>query len=108
MASTIRIGAFLDDPLPPHGTRVNDNLSTRRPMGELMIPGTKSPRPDETDVRLHVDIHGTPFDYAACESAAREFVLDHHARHYLDDAIITPDDTNGLPRLPCERLYLEH
>ncbi|BDT89768.1 hypothetical protein [Nocardia cyriacigeorgica] len=65
-----------------------------------------SPRPNEPDVHLSVFLHGARFDYAACASAAAEFLREWSRRH-TESAVILPSDATGLTRLPCERLYLE-
>ncbi|MGC4989977.1 hypothetical protein [Nocardia salmonicida] len=67
---------------------------------------TASPRPDEPDIHLSVLLRGTHLDYAACETAALEFVRDWQTTRYFDDAQAVDRRTNGLPRLPNERLYL--
>ncbi len=65
------------------------------------------PLPEESDVRLSVFLHGARFDFAACLTAALLFFQDHQARHYADAVEVLPGDTANLPRLPCERLFLE-
>ena len=65
-----------------------------------------SPHPNERDVHLSVFLHGARFDFAACLTAALNFVYDHQARHYADAVTVDLDDTSGYERLPCERLYL--
>ncbi|WP_157129173.1 hypothetical protein [Nocardia amamiensis] len=67
----------------------------------------KSPRPTEADVRLSVFWHGLHVEFAACTTAAHGFVKEWSAAHYGDAVEVFPDGTEGLPRLPCERLYLE-
>ncbi len=67
-----------------------------------------SPRPGDPDVHLSVFLHGARFDFAACRTAALEFVRDHRKRHYSDAVNVIPGDARGLPRLPNERLYLDH
>ncbi|MET8878285.1 hypothetical protein [Nocardia sp. NPDC004604] len=66
-----------------------------------------SPRPSEPDVHLSVFLHGARFDYVACLTAALLFVQEHQAQHYADAVTVDLADTTTLPRLPCERLYLE-
>ncbi|WP_433598817.1 hypothetical protein ACQPXH_24375 [Nocardia sp. CA-135953] len=65
-----------------------------------------SPRPDLPDVHLSVFVHGVRMDFAACVTAARTFIEEHRARHYVDAVNVLPGDTTGLQRLPNERLYL--
>ncbi|MEV0342877.1 hypothetical protein AB0H49_28010 [Nocardia sp. NPDC050713] len=66
-----------------------------------------SPLRSEPDVVLSVFLHGAHFQFAACLTAALLFVQEHQARHYVDAVTVRLADTAGLPRLPCERLYLE-
>lgn len=35
------------------------------------------------------------------------FIEEHRKRHYVDAVHILPDNAEGWPRLPNERLYLE-
>lgn len=65
-----------------------------------------SPLPSEPDVHLSVFLHGARFDFAACRTAALRFIEDHQARHHADAVYVIPGDATGLPRLPCERLFL--
>ncbi|UGT64421.1 hypothetical protein [Nocardia asteroides] len=66
-----------------------------------------SPLPQEPDVRLSVVMQGIQFDFAACLTAALLFVQEHQQRHYVEAVSVTSADTEALPRLPNERLYLE-
>lgn len=66
-----------------------------------------SPLPEEPDVHLSVFLHGARFDFAACLTAALLFIQDHQARHHADAVAVIAGDTTGLPRLPCERLFLQ-
>jgi hypothetical protein len=66
-----------------------------------------SPRPEEPDVHLSIFLHGARFDFAACLTAALRFIQDHQARHHADAVDVLPGDTTELPRLPCERLFLD-
>jgi hypothetical protein len=66
-----------------------------------------SPQPDEPDVHLCVCLHGMHFHFAACLTAALMFVQEHRHRHYVDDVGVLPGDTEGLPRMTNERLFLE-
>ncbi len=66
-----------------------------------------SPLPDEPDVHLSVFLHGVRFDFAACLTAALSFIHDHRTRHRADAVNVMPGETTGLPRLPCERLFLD-
>ncbi|MFD0363396.1 hypothetical protein ACFQZZ_18270 [Nocardia sp. GCM10030253] len=67
-----------------------------------MTPGQH----DEPDVHLQVDLHGTILDFAARKSAAERLLADEELHHYLDCVRVLPGDGCGLPRLPCERLYI--
>lgn len=63
--------------------------------------------PEEDDVHLSVHLHDVRMDFAACVTAALLFVQDWRTYHYHDAVSVIPGDTDGLPRLPNERLYLE-
>ncbi|WP_327111722.1 hypothetical protein OHB12_26590 [Nocardia sp. NBC_01730] len=77
-------------------------------MGPRPVKGANtSPRPEEPDVHLSVFLHGARFDFAACLTAALLFIQDHQTRHHADAVTVLPGDTAELPRLPCERLFLE-
>jgi hypothetical protein len=65
-----------------------------------------SPAPHEQDVHLSVLLHGIRLDFAACMSAALAFIQEARAIQCCDAISVTPDDPQGLPRLPNERLYL--
>ncbi|MFQ6327771.1 hypothetical protein ACLMAL_16740 [Nocardia sp. CWNU-33] len=71
------------------------------------MPAPSSPRPGEEDVHLSVQLHDVRMDFAACVTAALVFVQDWRTHHYPDAVTVVPGDTEGLPRLPNERLYLE-
>ncbi|NKY27309.1 MULTISPECIES: hypothetical protein [Nocardia] len=66
-----------------------------------------SPHPEEPDVHLSVYLHDQRMDFAACLTAALVFVQEWNAHHRPDAVTVLPGDPTGLPRLPCERLYLE-
>ncbi|MBF6300933.1 hypothetical protein IU459_25800 [Nocardia amamiensis] len=66
-----------------------------------------SPRPTEADVRLSVFWHGLHLEFAACTTAAHAFVKEWRSAHYGDAVEVFPDGAEVLPRLPCERLYLD-
>ncbi|WP_067795553.1 hypothetical protein [Nocardia beijingensis] len=66
-----------------------------------------SPLPNDPDVHLSVFLHGVRLDFTACLTAALTFMEDHRKRHYVDAVHILPDNAEGWPRLPNERLYLE-
>jgi hypothetical protein len=60
-----------------------------------------------SDVHLTVFLHGLRLDYRAHPTAAKRFIQEwtaHHGAHMV--AILTGDPAD-LPRLPCERLYLD-
>ncbi len=65
-----------------------------------------SPRPNEVDVHLSVQLHDVRMDFVACLTAALLFVQDWRNHHYPDAVTVIPSDAVGLPRLPNERLYL--
>jgi hypothetical protein len=66
-----------------------------------------TPRPEERDVHLRVLLDGISLDFAACHTAAVRFIREWRAVRVAADLIVVPGDTTGLPRLPCERLYLQ-
>ncbi|GAA5045706.1 hypothetical protein [Nocardia callitridis] len=65
-----------------------------------------SPHPDEPDIHLTVSLCGTRFAYAACLTAAMAFLQDHQQRHHSDAVEVRDETTEGLHRLPNERLFL--
>lgn len=71
------------------------------------LSGMTSPLPDEPDVHLIVRIRGHHLHYAACVTAALVFVQDANVRRCADAVIVASGATDRLPRLPCERLYVE-
>ncbi|MGV9539947.1 hypothetical protein [Nocardia beijingensis] len=66
-----------------------------------------SPLPGEPDVHLIVRIRGHTRHYAACVTAALVFVQDANVRRCADAVVVASGETDRLPRLPCERLYVE-
>lgn len=71
------------------------------------LSGMTSPLPDEPDVHLIVRIRGHHLHYAACVTAALVFVQDVNVRRCADAVVVASGATERLPRLPCERLYVE-
>lgn len=71
------------------------------------MSGDSSPDPSGPDVRLSVFWHGLRLEFAACCTAAMTFAQEWRRVHYPDAVEILPDGAEGLPRLPCERLYME-
>ncbi|BDU02491.1 hypothetical protein IFM12276_55190 [Nocardia sputorum] len=65
-----------------------------------------TPRPEEPDVHLRVLLCGLSLDFAACHTAAMRFIREWCAVRAAADLVVVPGDAAGLPRLPCERLYL--
>ncbi|MGW5384577.1 hypothetical protein [Nocardia sp. NPDC003963] len=59
------------------------------------------------DVHLTVFLHGLRLDYRARRTAAKRFVQEWTAHHGTHTAVVLPGRPRNLPRLPCERLYLE-
>jgi hypothetical protein len=70
-----------------------------------MKPGGRSPCPDEPDIHLTVQLASVQMDFVACLTAALVFVCDVAARRPCTVAV-SSGGCIGLPRLPCERLYL--
>lgn len=68
----------------------------------MTAPGSRT---DDPDVHLSVFLHDVRFDYAARRSAARLFLTEWNVQR-PGAAAILPGPPTGLPRLPCERLYL--
>ncbi|WP_327150351.1 hypothetical protein [Nocardia sp. NBC_01329] len=58
------------------------------------------------DVRLTVFLHGLRLDYRAHRTAAERFLQEWTAHHGTHTAAVLREDPAGLPRLPCEGLYL--
>lgn len=71
-----------------------------------MNNGGRSPRPNEPDIRLGVELAGVRVDFAACLTAALVFVCDVAARR-PGTVAVHPGLCAGLPRLPNERLFLQ-
>lgn len=67
-----------------------------------------SPHPGEPDVHLAVQLGNVRFDFTACATAALSFIQDCRDRHYPMHLAVILDDTRRYPRLPNERLYLQH
>ncbi len=59
------------------------------------------------DVHVSVFLHGLRMDFAACVTAAMTFAREWRHAHYPDAVEVLPNGAEGLPRLPCERLYCE-
>ncbi|MFI9632974.1 hypothetical protein ACIHAX_09795 [Nocardia sp. NPDC051929] len=66
-----------------------------------------SPLPDEPDVHLIVRMRGYHLHYAACLTAALVFVQDEGIHRRTDAVSVASGRTDRLPRLRCERLYVE-
>ncbi|MBF6202613.1 hypothetical protein IU483_00590 [Streptomyces gardneri] len=71
------------------------------------LHGSTSPLPDEPDVHLIVRMRGHHLHYAACLTAALVFVQDENVHRCPDAVSIASGATDRLPRLPCERLYVD-
>lgn len=69
------------------------------------MPASRGPQPSP-DLHLSVFLHGLRFDYRANPEAARLFLQEWTTHHGTHSAAILPSSPSGLPRLPCERLYL--
>ncbi|WP_157170723.1 hypothetical protein [Nocardia araoensis] len=69
--------------------------------------GLTSPLPDEPDVHLIVRIRGHQLHYAACLTAALVFLQDESIHRCADAVALASGATDQLPRMPCERLYVE-
>ncbi|WP_406229331.1 hypothetical protein [Nocardia sp. NBC_01009] len=63
-------------------------------------------RSAEPDVHLRIDLQGVILHYAAHPEAAYRLIEDQRIHHYIDSVSVVPGDGSGLPRLPCEQLYL--
>ncbi|MEV0106242.1 hypothetical protein AB0H42_07855 [Nocardia sp. NPDC050799] len=59
------------------------------------------------DVHLTVFLHGLRLDYRAHPTAAERFLEEWTAHHGIHTAAVLREDPADLPRLPCERLYLD-
>lgn len=64
-------------------------------------------RPADPDVHLTVFLHGLRLDYRAHPTAAHLFLREWTTHHGDHTAGLLPGHPRNLPRLPCERLYLE-
>ncbi|ATL67403.1 hypothetical protein CRH09_15555 [Nocardia terpenica] len=66
-----------------------------------------SPRPDEPDLHLRIRYADRNFDYAACRTAATNFLEGWQRSHHpAVSAEVVRDDWAQLTRLPCEDLWL--
>ncbi|WP_084487139.1 hypothetical protein [Nocardia sienata] len=59
------------------------------------------------DVHLTVFLDGLRLDYRAHPTAAERFLQEWTAHHGAHTAAVLCEDPADLPRLPCERLYLD-
>ncbi|MBF6167431.1 hypothetical protein IU486_22120 [Streptomyces gardneri] len=66
-----------------------------------------TPRPGEPDVHLRVLLDGLSLDFVACHTAAMRFISEWRAGRAAADVTVVPGGALDLPRLPCERLYLD-
>lgn len=69
-------------------------------------PGRPSPKPAEADICVQVSLRGIRMEFAACATAARTFIQESRTTDHYDSVRASASDTAGLPRLPCEQLYL--
>ncbi|WP_329406918.1 DoxX family protein [Nocardia vinacea] len=84
-----------------------DELQTGRPLGDRPRP-KKDGTPPVGDVHLRIWLSGVAFDYAATAAAAHNLILDWmRSRWYTIELIRDVIEDRRLPRLPCERLFLE-
>ncbi|MGW5105921.1 hypothetical protein [Nocardia sp. NPDC004123] len=60
-------------------------------------------------MHLRVRLGGLIFDYRATVSAARNFIQDWRQTHFetIELVLDTIEQCRKLPRLPCERLFLD-
>ncbi len=63
--------------------------------------------PSGADVHLIVFLHGLRLEYRAHPTAAHLFFQEWSAHHGTHTAAVLHGCPWNLPRLPCERLYLE-
>ncbi|WP_157120081.1 hypothetical protein [Nocardia fusca] len=61
----------------------------------------------EADVHLTVFLHGLRLDYRVHPTAAERFLQEWTAHHGAHTAAVLRAEPANLPRLPCERLYLD-
>ena len=61
----------------------------------------------DADVHLTLFLHGLHLEYRVRPTAAHLFLQEWTAHHGTDTAAVLPGCPRNLPRLPCERLYLE-
>lgn len=70
------------------------------------MTGHPSPRPGEPDLHVTFRLHGIRFDFAACLTAALNFIAD-WPNHHKEPITVGSAETSGLIRLPGECLYLD-
>ncbi len=61
----------------------------------------------DMDVYLTVFLHGLWLEYRAHPAAAHLFLNEWIARYGAHTVALSSGNPAGLPRLPCERLYLD-
>ncbi|MGY4103924.1 hypothetical protein ACW2Q0_30860 [Nocardia sp. R16R-3T] len=66
-----------------------------------------TPRPHDPDVHLRVVLDGVGLDFAACRTAAMQFIKEWRRARPADYIAVIPGSATGLVRLPGERLFLE-
>ncbi len=60
------------------------------------------------DVHLTVFLQGFRLDYRAHPTAAEHFLQEWTGYHGTHTAAVLRENPADLPRLPCERLYLDY
>lgn len=68
---------------------------------------TPPPSSSSPDIHLTVFLHGLRLDYRAHPAAAHLFLQEWTVQHGAYTAAILSGNPLDLPRLPCERLYLD-
>ncbi len=64
------------------------------------IPGSSA------DVRVRIRLFGCAFEYVIAAAAVGNLIADWKRQRWCGAIELSPAPTSGVPRIPCERLYL--
>lgn len=59
-----------------------------------------------TDVRVRIWLSGRAFDYVIAAAAVGNLIADWKRQRWCAEIELFSAPTSGVPRIPCERLYL--
>lgn len=58
------------------------------------------------DVRVRIWLSGRVFEYVIAAAAVGSLIADWKRQRWCGAIELSPAPTSGVPRIPCERLYL--